>query len=88
MSSVDVKGPPEMPCQELVELVSDYLEGALSAVDRERFEAHLEACEGCTHYVEQMRIIIRLAGRLTAASMSKEARDTLLRAFRDWKSAS
>jgi len=78
---------PEMPCQELVELVSDYLEGALSPVDRARFEAHIRECKGCTHYLEQMRLTIRLAGTLTAESMSQEARETLLRAFRDWRSA-
>lgn len=75
-----------MRCQELVELVSDYLEGALSPADRARFDAHLATCEGCTRYVEQMRLTIRLAGRLTAESMSPEARDALLRAFRDWRS--
>jgi len=85
---VDTKSLPEMPCQELVELVSDYLEGALSPVDRARFEAHIRQCEGCTHYLEQIRLTIRLAGRLTAESMSQEARDTLLRAFHDWRSTS
>jgi anti-sigma factor RsiW len=86
MHNVGIESLSEMRCQELVELVSDYLEGALSPADRARFDAHLAACEGCTRYVKQMRLTIRLAGRLTAASMSPEARDALLRAFRDWRS--
>ncbi|MGN6358798.1 MAG: anti-sigma factor family protein, partial [Thermomicrobiales bacterium] len=56
----------ELSCQELVELVTDYLEGALSAEDRARFEAHLATCRGCTAYVEQMRLTIRLVHRLSA----------------------
>ena len=55
----------ELTCQELVEIVSDYLEGALPAGDRERFEAHLEICEGCRRYLDQMRTTIRVVGRLT-----------------------
>ena len=49
-----------MTCKEVVEIVSDYLEDALSAQDRARFEAHLAGCAGCTTYVEQMREIVRL----------------------------
>jgi anti-sigma factor RsiW len=49
-----------MTCQELVELVTDYLEDALTPEERERFEAHLDDCPGCRAYVEQMRVTIRL----------------------------
>lgn len=52
-----------MTCQELVELVTDYLEGALTEAERERFEAHLSGCPGCEHHVEQMRVTLRLVGR-------------------------
>ena len=55
----------ELACQELVEIVSDYLEGALPEADRERFEAHLEICEGCRRYLDQMRTTIRVVGTLT-----------------------
>ena len=78
--------PQDVPCNELVELVTDYLEGALSAEQRASFEAHLEPCRGCTAYVEQMRATIELAGRLTPEDVSPEAEATLLAVFRDWKS--
>jgi anti-sigma factor RsiW len=45
----------DLTCKEVVEIVSDYLEGALSAEDRARFDAHLTVCDGCHTYVEQMR---------------------------------
>ena len=76
----------EMACQELVEVVTDYLDGTLSAGERRRFERHLKDCEGCRTYLEQMRTTIRLTGRLTQASLSPTMRDRLLRSFRDWKS--
>jgi predicted anti-sigma-YlaC factor YlaD len=77
----------ELTCRELVEIVSDYLEDRLSPIDRQRFEEHLTVCEGCANYVEQMRDTIRLAGRLTENSIPVPARERLLQAFRDWKSA-
>ena len=76
----------QLSCQELVELVTDYLEGALPAEQRARFEAHLEPCRGCTEYVEQMRATIELVGRLTPEDVSSEAEAALLGVFRDWKS--
>jgi anti-sigma factor RsiW len=75
---------PEMPCRELVELVTDYLEDQLSPIDRARFEAHLADCEACRTYLEQFRQTIRVLGRLPEESLSPEARSTLLAAFRDW----
>ena len=74
----------EMPCRELVELITDYLEDRLSPVDRRRFEAHLATCEACAMYLEQFRQTIRALGRLAEESLSAEARDALLVAFRDW----
>ena len=76
------KDLPEMACRELVELVTDYLEDRLSPVDRARFEAHLAECEACRTYLEQFRQTIRALGRLPEESLSPEARDTLLAAFR------
>jgi anti-sigma factor RsiW len=72
-------------CQELVELVTDYLEGRLTADDRRRFDEHLAACEPCTRYVEQFRITVRLVGRLREEDVEPAARDVLLEAFRDWR---
>jgi anti-sigma factor RsiW len=75
---------PEMACRELVELVTDYLEDRLPRDDRARFEAHLVDCSYCETYLEQMRQTIRLLGRLPEESLSPEARDALLAAFRGW----
>jgi anti-sigma factor RsiW len=75
----------ELRCKELVELVTDYLEGALTRPDRERFEEHLAACAGCTRYLAQMRETIRLTGALTEERIPAQQRDALLAAFRDWR---
>lgn len=56
----------DLTCRELVELVTDYLEGALNVDERARFEAHLADCEACRDYVEQMRTTVRLTGRVAA----------------------
>jgi anti-sigma factor RsiW len=75
----------ELSCQELVELVTDYLEERLQAAERERFEAHLATCAGCRAYLDQMRRTIRLLGRLPQETVSGAARAKLLEAFRAWK---
>src|SRR3989442_12227413 len=72
----------DLACQELVEIITDYLEGTLPERDSARFDAHLMTCPGCREYVEEMRTTLRLTGRLTTDSFSAEARDELLRAFR------
>jgi anti-sigma factor RsiW len=78
---------PEMSCRELVELVTDYLEDALDPVTRQRFEQHLQVCDGCVAYVDQMRTTVRLLGEVPEESLSPEARDRLLAAFRGWRPA-
>ncbi len=75
----------ELSCRELVRLVTDYLEGALSETELRRFDAHLTACDGCTTYLAQMQDTIRITGALTEESLDPEARDELLAAFRTWK---
>jgi anti-sigma factor RsiW len=75
----------DLTCRELVELVTDYLEGGLPPAERARFEAHLADCPGCTTYLEQMRQTIRLLGRLTEADVAPQALEELLRVFRAWK---
>ena len=80
-------GGPQLSCRELVELVTDYVEGSLTRRDRRRFEAHIGRCDGCTSYVEEMRETIRLTGRLEPEAVAPAAREELLRAFRGWKPA-
>jgi anti-sigma factor RsiW len=75
-----------MTCRELVELVTEYLEGTLSAEESERFQQHLSICPGCQAYIEQMRSTIGALGSLSEESIDPRARDALLAAFRDWKS--
>jgi len=75
----------EMPCQELVELVTEYLEGTLSPIDRGRFEEHLKTCPHCVVYLEQMQQTIRALGKLPEESIPEPAKQELLLAFRDWK---
>lgn len=75
-----------LSCQELVELVTDYLEGALDPEERARFQQHLAECGNCQIYLEQMRATIELTGSLQPESVSPEAEEALLKAFRNWKS--
>jgi anti-sigma factor RsiW len=74
----------EITCQEVVELLNDYLEGELTEVDRLRVAAHLEGCDGCTTILEEFRETIRLTGMLTVEHLNPAQRATLLDAFRDW----
>jgi anti-sigma factor RsiW len=76
----------QLSCQELVELVTDYLEGALPEEERLRFDNHIERCGGCKTYLEQMRQTIVLLGRLPEESLSPDAERELLEAFRGWRS--
>jgi anti-sigma factor RsiW len=74
----------EINCQELVELVTDYLEGALELADLRRFEEHLAACGKCTEYMAQLRATISAVGQITPDDLSPEAESELLEVFRDW----
>lgn len=76
----------ELVCQQVVELVTDYLEGALSRSQRRRFEAHLAGCEHCTEYLEQMRATIRLTGRLQAEDLSPQMQEEFTAIYRRWRS--
>jgi Putative zinc-finger len=75
-----------LACQQVVELVTGYLEDALSAGDRRRFETHLRHCPHCTEYLDQMRTIIRLTGKLTTEDLSPEVQDKFLVLFKRWSS--
>jgi anti-sigma factor RsiW len=74
-----------MSCQEVVDLVTDYLEGALSPEDAARFEHHLTLCDGCVLYVDQIRMTIAAVGRIGGEDIPPAIRDQLLAAFRDFK---
>jgi anti-sigma factor RsiW len=74
-------------CQELVELVTEYLEGALSTADTRRFEEHIGGCDGCTEYLEQFKRTIELTGTLTPDDLTPAAESALLDVFRSWTSA-
>ena len=75
----------QLSCQELVELVTDYLEGALPEEERLLFENHIGRCDGCDVYLEQMRLTVSLLGHLPHDALSPEAEHELLEAFRGWR---
>jgi anti-sigma factor RsiW len=77
--------PRDIACQEVVELVTDYLEGALPATDRRRLEHHLTGCPHCTEYLAQMRETIRLTGRLTQEDLTPEMRADFTDLYRRWR---
>jgi anti-sigma factor RsiW len=70
-------------CQEVVEVVTDYIEGKLSPEDVAIFEAHLAICDGCQYYLDQIRITIATVGRIEDEAVPAELRDTVLGAFRN-----
>jgi anti-sigma factor RsiW len=76
----------EVVCQQAVELVTDYLEGALSRAARRRFEAHLAGCPHCTEYLAQMRETIRLTGRLGPEDLTPQMQDEFVELYRRWQS--
>jgi predicted anti-sigma-YlaC factor YlaD len=77
----------EMACIEVVEVVTDYLEGTMPARKRRLLEEHLTGCDGCTAYLEQMRETISVTGRLEPEDIPPELEERLLAAFREWNTA-
>ena len=75
--------PRDVACIELVELLTDYLEGALPADEVAAVDAHLETCPACRTYLAQMRATIQALGSVPVETLPDEAYDTLLAAFRD-----
>jgi anti-sigma factor RsiW len=75
----------DLVCQEAVELVTAYLEGALSRRERRRFEAHLEKCPNCSAYFEQIKITIQLSGSIEPEDLTTEAKQDLTDLYRRWK---
>jgi anti-sigma factor RsiW len=77
----------QLSCQELVELVTDYLEGGLPEEMRLRFDDHIARCDGCNVYLEQMRQTVSLLGHLPREALSPQAENELLTAFHGWRTA-
>jgi predicted anti-sigma-YlaC factor YlaD len=75
----------DLVCQQAVELVTDYLDGALSRRDRRRFEAHLRNCPNCSAYFEQIRTTIRLTGTIEPDDLTPEAKRDLTDLYRRWR---
>ena len=74
----------DLTCKQLVELVTEYLEGALDEDAQARFASHLAECGGCDAYLDQLRTTIALVGRVTTDDLSEHANAELLAAFRGW----
>lgn len=74
-----------LSCQQLVELVTDYLEGVLDPATTHRFEEHLALCPGCRTYLDQMRETVSRLGEIPVSTLSDAARTALLTAFRDFR---
>lgn len=74
-----------LSCQELADLITEYLEGSMGFADRVRFQIHLGFCSGCRNYLGQMKSTIRILGKLPPEPMPTEVRDELLNRFRTWK---
>ena len=77
------RGEDPLVCREFVELVTDYLEGALPETERRRFEAHLAECDGCTGYLEDMRRLVGALHQVPEPPPDAATREALVRAFRD-----
>jgi|tagenome__1003787_1003787.scaffolds.fasta_scaffold19548386_2 hypothetical protein len=74
----------EITCQQLVEVVTDYLEGSMPPIERLRFEEHIAYCGPCIRYLEQMRQTIAVAGVLREDDLDTESREMMLRVLRDF----
>jgi predicted anti-sigma-YlaC factor YlaD len=78
--------PRDLVCQQAVEMVTDYLEGALSGRERRRFESHLRECPNCSAYLEQIRLTIELTGSMDPEELTPNAKRDLVDLYRRWRS--
>ena len=89
-SAVPLPSPEDdLPCAVFVEMVTDYLEGAIPADLRTRLEAHLALCDGCQSVLAQIELVVQLAGRVTeedVQALPRLEREQLIAAFRDARS--
>jgi predicted anti-sigma-YlaC factor YlaD len=72
-------------CQQIVEVVTEYLDGGLLTAERVAFERHVAICPPCRGYLSQMRNVTRVAGGLSENDLTPGARQDLLEVFADWK---
>jgi anti-sigma factor RsiW len=75
----------DIACREMVELMSDYLEGVLPSAEKGRLETHLAGCDGCEHALGQLRETLRLTGMLRPEQVPDEDRALLLGVYRAWR---
>jgi anti-sigma factor RsiW len=76
-----------MNCRQVVELMTDYIEGTLGVADRARFEEHIAGCDGCRAYLAQMRLTRMIVGRLADVPIPELVEHELLETFRNWRQA-
>jgi anti-sigma factor RsiW len=81
----DARAREQIMCRQAVELVTDYLEGALTFEERARFESHLAGCPHCREYLREMRVTIAALGRVEPEELSPAARDDLVALYRAWR---
>jgi hypothetical protein len=77
--------PEHLTCRQVVELVNDYLERALPVEEAAAFEQHLNFCDGCMSYLEQIRATVATVGRVREEDVPPETKDALMAAFREWR---
>jgi hypothetical protein len=80
-----VRFPEDVTCREIVELVTDYVEGSLGPEEREAVEMHLNLCDGCTDYLLQLRVSIELTGMLPPGAFPPQLEEELCAAFRSFR---
>ena len=85
MTRLRLRPRQSLVCRQAVELVTDYLEGALSRTQRRRFEAHLAHCPACPEYLAQMRAIVALAGRVTPDDLTPRMQEEFIGLYRRWR---
>lgn len=77
--------PTDLTCRQIIDLVTDYLEGGLGREERLNFERHLVWCSWCRDYLDHMRKTIELTGRPDPTEPPSPLREELVEVFRDWK---
>lgn len=85
MTRLRLRPRQSLVCRQAVELVTDYLEDALSQAQRRRFEAHLAHCPDCPEYLAQMRAIVALAGNITPDDLTPRMREEFIGLYRRWR---
>jgi anti-sigma factor RsiW len=75
---------PMLSCAQVVDLVTDYVEGNLDAADRLRFEEHVGICPPCRGFLSQMRVTRRVVGSVPVEPLAAPLEQALVDAFHDW----